>query len=472
MLAVTVIGMTIAGAASFLFERSQALGQVDERLDADAHAVHAYLTGESDVPTGNRVSPPALDPPGFTDPSEALQDAISRILPGRNEATVAVVDGHPRWVPAVPTAFDLSEDDDFIDRVVAEVDQGERSLKGTALTLQGPVRYIAVPVTVRDHDSGGIFVAAIDLDAELAPAYASLRIYLWCSLGAIALIGVAGWFVAGRVLAPIRHLREAASRITVTDLSERIPVRADDDLSVLTATMNEMFDRLQASHDASGQLLADVRHELMTPITIVRGHLELLNSAERAEVDATRELAIDELDRMTELVRDIEILTTAEDGGRLRWAATDIGELTAEIHSKVRGWTGHAWDLVDTAQLVVPGDGARLTQAWLQLADNARKYSPAGTTIRIGSTRMDGNVALWVSDEGPGIPVDIQHGIFDRFRRVDPHGRGTSGSGLGLAIVSAIGQAHGGRAQLESSPAGSTFSIIIPAVDHSTRSST
>ena len=95
------------------------------------------------------------------------------------------------------------------------------------------------------------------------------------------------------------------------------------------------------------------------------------------------------------------------------------------------------------------------------MADNARKYATGGTRVKIGSTADGSTVSLWVQDEGPGIPAEFQDRVFDRLGRVNS-GRGVSGSGLGLAIVRAIADAHGARASLESSPAGSRFSIVIP----------
>src|SRR5690606_8460106 len=119
------------------------------------------------------------------------------------------------------------------------------------------------------------------------------------SLGAIALVG---WFVAGRLLRPLRAVRDAASRITATDLSERIPVTGRDDVPDLTRTVNDMLDRLESATSAQQRLLDDVRHELQTPITIVRGHLELLDPGDEDEVASVRTLALDELDRMAGLV--------------------------------------------------------------------------------------------------------------------------------------------------------------------------
>jgi len=116
--------------------------------------------------------------------------------------------------------------------------------------------------------------------------------------------------------------------------------------------------------------------------------------------------------------------------------------------------------LEDTANVVAPISPSRLTQAWLQLADNAAKYSPEGSTIRVGSTAYAGTVEFWVADVGPGIPLGAEKRIFERFGRADT-GRGIAGSGLGLPIVAAIARAHGGYVSLDSSPAGARFGIVV-----------
>lgn len=164
---------------------------------------------------------------------------------------------------------------------------------------------------------------------------------------------------------------------------------------------------------------------------------------------------------MAGLVRDIELLTSAHESTSLTLQPVDVADVTRQVFARASVWTEHEWVLAEQAPTVIAADPDRLTQAWLQLADNARKYATAGTTVMIGST-LDGEaVSLWVQDAGPGIPEHLHDRVFERLGRADA-GRGVSGSGLGLAIVRAIAEAHGGAARLESSPAGSRFSIVLP----------
>jgi signal transduction histidine kinase len=246
-------------------------------------------------------------------------------------------------------------------------------------------------------------------------------------------------------------------------LSERIPVAGSDDFSELTETVNEMFDRLDIAMTSQRQLLDDVRHELKTPVTILRGHLELLDAANQAEVASTRALALDELDRMADLVDGIEALAETQ-RAIVSPRPVDVGDLTADVFAKLQVLVDHDWQLTETAHVSAQLDPARITQAWLQLGDNAAKYSPVGTTIELGSRAGNDWVELWVADHGPGIPGEFWGRIFERFGRVDT-GRGVRGSGLGLPIVAAIAEAHGGRVTLASSPAGSRFGILVPVSD-------
>nr|WP_276512220.1 HAMP domain-containing sensor histidine kinase [Cryobacterium roopkundense] len=384
---------------------------------------------------------------------------MARLVPSRNESTLGIIDGDPALIPGTELSFNLVDDPAFIDRVVTEV-AGINVVRGTAVSTLGNLRYIAAPVTVEGVGDPGIFVTAFDLDAELGELTSAFKIYAAVAVGALLAIALVGWFVAGRLLRPIRQLRAAASRITATDLHERLPVVGRDDVSELTRTVNDMLERLDASITAQRQLLNDVRHELKTPITIVRGHLELVDPQNPTDVAAARDIAIDELDRMSGLIDDIESLADARRDDLTR-VPTDAADLTEQIFQKVSAIPGHEWVLAERAYAVVPIDAARLTQALLQLANNAAKHSAAGTVITVGSTEHADAVEFWVADHGPGVPAEAKARIFERFGRVDT-GRGVEGSGLGLPIVDAIARAHGGYVNLTTSPAGSRFGLLVP----------
>lgn len=220
-------------------------------------------------------------------------------------------------------------------------------------------------------------------------------------------------------------------------------------------------DPAEGSFDAQRRLLDDVRHELKTPITIVRGHLEVMDPADARDVTAIRDLGIAELDRMTRLIGDIDLLAAVETD-QLTMSDVDLSVLTQQLSELVTVIPGHTWSTEQRAEGVIRGDRDRLLQAWMQLADNAAKYTPPGSPIELGSAVHASGAQLWVRDHGPGIPHAVRHRIFRRFDRGSGK-RTVGGSGLGLAIVDAIAKSHGGHCAVADTPGGgATFTIEIP----------
>lgn len=489
MLAVTAIGLVAAGSTAYIVQRERILQSIDEKLLHAHESVRAVAEGPEQTPEQSPTSETPDDPDASTDetpPTDAttgeategtekstpplfdssealLQAVLARVLPDEKESSLGLLDGKPRYVSVAEVAFHLEDDPQFITRVIAEAESGSARI-GTYVGDIGTLRFIVVPINAGADSGSGIFVTAIDIDAELGEVTTAFKTYTWVAGVALLTVGLVGWFVAGRLLRPIRALTETASRINASDLHERIPVRGNDDISALTVTVNEMLERIDQSLRTQGQLLDDIRHELKTPVTIVRGHLELVDAADPEDVRLTRDLVIDELDRMATLIDDIEALSESEQM-QLTLEETDTTQLCQQIFTKCSAIPGHEWSLdlsssprgSELARL----DPQRITQAMLQLADNAAKYSPDDTTVTIGLTHLPDAVHFWVADEGPGIAEESQQRIFERFGRVDT-GRGIDGSGLGLAIVDAIARSHGGRVSLTSSPAGSTFTIKLP----------
>jgi signal transduction histidine kinase len=464
ILAVACVGLAVVGGVTFLVQRDRVLSEVDARLKAQ---VSSLETVASPAPAASPSSDTAttatekLAPDDFGSVSEYLHAVVARLVPAQNEGSVAVIDGRARYRPSTLSGFDLSQNTALINRAVAETAKSGGTVIGTADTSQGALRYIAIPVTMSGDPESGLYIRAINLDAELSPVTASITTYGIAAVVMLAAIGLVGWFVAGRLLSPIRRLHETADAITLTDLGARIPAQGNDDISAMTRTVNSMLDRLESSVDVQRQLLDDVRHELKTPITIVRGHLELMDAADVSDVDETRQLGIAELDRMTRLVDDIDLLAAVE-GDQYTMLEVDLATLTARIGGMVAVIPGHTWAIESTAEGTVLGDADRLLQAWLALADNAAKYSPPGAPIQLGSSIDEHQARLWVRDHGPGIPPDMRRRVFRRFDRAGGK-RSVGGSGLGLAIVEAIAKAHDGVCTITDTPGGgATFSIEIP----------
>lgn len=338
--------------------------------------------------------------------------------------------------------------------------RGDRPLRGEFTSGVGAVDYLAVPLE-RAGQPLGVFVVAIygDIDRdEIAQVVSTMGL-----VGVVAIVVAAGiaWFGAGRILAPIRRLTQTAETISDRAFDQRIEVDGDDDVARLGRTFNAMLDRLQQAFATQRQFLNDVGHELRTPITIVRGHLEVLGDDpdERRETVA---LVVDELERMRRLVDELVVLAKAEQPDFLDRAPIDVGELAHEIVRKAEGLADRAWQLEGADEGVIVADRQRLTQAAVQLVQNAVQHTGDGDTIALGASFVDGDAHFWVRDNGPGFGGSDPRLLFERFV-----GERSDGTGLGLAIVKAIAQAHGGDVTAREAPGGGAlFTITVPRQSH------
>ncbi|PXY19508.1 sensor histidine kinase [Prauserella muralis] len=360
------------------------------------------------------------------------------------------------------------------DQALAHVPLGDALLRaivtspattGTVDTEGGELRWLRVDVLPETGGTqpSGWFVSGYFLDEVRADAAATVRTLVVISAIALVLAAGVSWLVAGQILAPVNTVRRTAARLTEHDLTHRIPVHGRDDIAALARQFNAMLDRLESAFATRRQFLDDAGHELRTPITIIRGHLEVMGDdpAERAEVVR---LCTDELDRMARIVDDLLLLAKAEQPDFLRPEWTSVPELTSDIDAKVRALAPREWLL----ELVGEGeawlDGQRVTQAMVQLAQNAVQHTAEGAPIRIGSVFSDGTVSFWVTDSGPGVSTEDIERIFGRFVRGEAGARDGAGAGLGLAIVKAIAEAHHGTVRVLSEPGqGATFGLELPA---------
>jgi len=352
--------------------------------------------------------------------------------------------------------FRLSSRQDLIRRWSAL----RRPESGDLETPAGPVRYLAVPVVTDGGPRGGFVVASFTSDPRQEVEQAML---IAAGVGAVVLLigSIAAFLVAGRVLAPLRQLTETARRIGDSTLTQRIEVVGDDELAELGRTFNAMLDRIEEAFSSQRALLRDVSHELRTPITIARGHLELITDdpIERAE---TIELVTAELDRMGRLVEDLLTLARSERPDFLRAEQVRLGEFISEVLAKASSLGLRRWTLNVANDGTIVADPQRLTQALVNLAENAVKQTAEGDRIEIGAEMDGAGASLWVVDDGPGLDVAQADELFERFTR-GSSGRRYAGTGLGLAIVRAIAVAHGGDVGVESEPGrGARFVIRIP----------
>ena len=326
---------------------------------------------------------------------------------------------------------------------------------------RGPIRYLAVPIGV-DREVAATFVVTADLGAELQEIDDAQRIVAIVIACVLLIASLLAWLVAGRVLAPLRHLGDTARGISESDLTRRIDVSGSDELADLARTFNAMLDRLQVAFDSQRAFVNDASHELRTPITIIRGHLELLGDDPDERRD-TVALVMDELDRMSRFVEDLLLLAKARRADFLHREPVDVKQMTEELLAKARGLGDRDWRLDTCGEGTFDADRQRLTQAMMGLAQNAVQHTAPGSTVALGSDTRNGVVRMWVRDDGPGIPLADQERIFERFARGSDGRRRSEGAGLGLSIVKAIAEAHAGSVDVSSSPGrGATFTIEVP----------
>jgi two-component system, OmpR family, sensor kinase len=393
----------------------------------------------------------------FGDDVRAIFDVfLLRNVPGESEAFYTYVDGEAheeRFAPALE------------ERRLPEIE----ALAGTPTSRRGEFeledetrfRYVAVPVRDTRDRPRGVFAVVIDLSGELDEVNEALQIAVGVNIGVLILASMLAWVIAGRVLQPLRLLRDTARSIGESDLTQRIPVEGEDELADLARTFNEMLDRLEEAFASQKSFISDAGHELRTPITIIRGHLDVMGDdpEERRE---TLDLVRDELDRMSRLVNDLLLLAKATRPDFLQPEMVDLDDLTRELFAKASALAQRDWRLSSVGTGRIVADRQRITQAVMNLSQNAVTHTLAGDAVELGSELRNGSVRLWVKDTGPGVPQHEQRRIFERFVRLDRAPVG-EGAGLGLAITRAVAEAHGGRVELDSRPgAGARFTVIIP----------
>ncbi|AEE45117.1 sensor histidine kinase [Cellulomonas fimi] len=458
VIVLAALTVLIAGATAFWLQSRETDARIDNSL---TRAVAALRKVESE--------PDPRTEQQFTDVDGLLNAAVRNRVPGKNEGVITLQGDRLSWTAAKEThALRLDADEELVAHLARLSLTTTTTHVETFRTDVTEYRLMAAPVGIQHDPTLGLFVVAFDRSAEMRALQTTFWTYSAVGILALGAISIAAWFVVGRMLHPVRLLRDTARRVTESDLSERITVSSNDDLGDLAHTVNAMLDRLERAFGSQRELLDDVGHELRTPLTIVRGHLELLDPDDPDDVRATQALALDELDRMHRLVDDLMILATAERPDFVRLAPTDVGRLTDDVHDKARGLGERRLLVSSRADVTVRLDAQRITQAWLQLLANAYRFSPPSSTVWLGSEVVGDRLLLWVRDEGPGVPPEEEKRIFERFHRGRAD-RSSHGAGLGLPIVAAIAQAHHGQARVERPPGGQRCGVVfvldLPAVD-------
>jgi two-component system OmpR family sensor kinase len=308
-------------------------------------------------------------------------------------------------------------------------------------------------------------------------------------LGGVALVGllaaaVAGAFIVRRALEPLQRVAATASRVAElpldrgeVEIAERVPKRYTNpstEVGQVGLALNRMLGNVHAALTARQesetrvrQFVADASHELRTPLASVRGYAELIRRRDddvAPEVTHALSRVEAEAKRMTALVDDLLLLARLDSGRPLEYSTVDLSRLVVDVVSDARvAGADHVWRLaLPPEPVIVPGDDARLHQVLANLLSNASSHTPPGTTVTIGLSTSAGSAAMTVTDDGPGIPADLQPEVFERFARGDSsRSRAAGSTGLGLAIVAAVVQAHGGHVTVTSRPGHTEFTVRL-----------
>ena len=309
---------------------------------------------------------------------------------------------------------------------------------------------------------GWVAVAGVSLEALDRTLSDVSRELLIAGVVFVAAAGLGAYGLARAALSPVERLRREVAALSERDQAPGVRVpRTRDEIAALAQTMNQLLSRLQGALARQRALVADASHELRTPFAVLSGELELAGRPGRsqAELSAAVARAGDEVARLARLTDQLLFLARSDDGKiALRPERVSLGTVltgSAEQAAGRASAAGVSCQVEAPAGLMVKLDPDRIREAIDNLVDNALRFAPSGTAIVISARATGPDLAIEVSDRGPGFPGQFLPHAFERFRRPDSgRARSDGGAGLGLAIVSAIAQAHGGRATARNRPGG------------------
>lgn len=288
--------------------------------------------------------------------------------------------------------------------------------------------------------------------------------------GSISLL--IAFFLAYRLLRPIRDLTHAAEKLGQGDLSERVPVHGNDELAMLGMTFNQMAASLEHAEKSRRAMTADIAHELRNPLAVQRANLEALQDGIYPLTPQNLEPVIEQNTLLNRLVEDLQTLALA-DSGQLELDVAEVN-LKQLVKRVVERYTPNAAanniairflssDGVDEESFYITIDPIRIEQVIGNLLSNAIRYTPPGGTIELHLKTLQGGISLEIHDSGPGIPAAALPYVFDRFYRADrSRSRADGGTGLGLAIARQLTRAHGGELSASNHPdGGAVFTLRL-----------
>jgi two-component system OmpR family sensor kinase len=370
--------------------------------------------------------------------------------------------------------------DDTAQRLQAQIVPNGRSMDINLGGTLGDYRVVATP-----QADTSVTVAAIPLEDTNETLMKVALVTGGSVLLAVIIAGLAGVVIIRRTLRPLDRVAATATRVSEleldrgeVDLAQRVPEAFTDvrtEVGQVGAALNRMLDHvgnaLEARHASETQVrqfVADASHELRTPLAAIRGYAELSRRSRQpvpAEIGHVLNRVESEAKRMTLLVEDLLLLARLDAGRPLAHDPVDLTMLVVDAVSDAHAaGPGHHWQLdLPEEPVTVSGDGARLHQVLANLLANARTHTPEGTSVTVSVGATGDAAVLKVTDEGPGIPAELQPHIFERFARGDSsRSRAAGSTGLGLSIVSAVVSAHGGSVSVQSAPGRTIFTVLLP----------
>jgi len=353
--------------------------------------------------------------------------------------------------------------------------KGKTTFETVEVMGKYPLRVVTMPVTENEKMVGIVQVGS-SLEGVEEALQQLLLILLIAVPVALLITSAGGLFLANKALRPVDEITQIARRIGSGDLSQRIRIkRVNDELGRLASTFNEMIAKLETSFRQVRRFTADASHELKTPLTILRGEVEVGLKKKRGMKEYQRILAsnLEEISRMSRIVDDLLTLSRADMGEvSMEREEIELSTLAREVWEDLQILAREKriqLKFMDDGFTKVEGDPLFLRQLILNLTENSLKYTPSGgkVELKVKGDQEQGEVRIFVSDTGVGIARKDLKRIFDRFFRVDKaRTRNTGGTGLGLSICQWIVQAHEGQIAVESTVGkGSTFTVTLPLKD-------
>ena len=440
---IVVFGIILIAVAVVIYERTREAetARIDARLDAYAAGFITEFEDEwenGEFPDSDEIH----TPDGKTERDILIQliDSSGQVLFNRGN------------LPPLP------------DTLLRQALHDRSSRQNITIREHGFRRFVR-PVEIDDR-TGFVLVLATSTH-EMSERLESLTVILIVTLfGALLLSALAVFYITGRAFRPINRMVKTAEDISASTLHQRLDVsNSHDEVQRLAVVLNDMMQRIEDAFKSQRQFVADASHELRTPLTVVYSELEFLRrKIQSREIDESVDTALHEIDRLAHLVRQLLLLARI-DASKLsiEHKPVRLDEILADsVRYQQAGESSRGVrvllqidDVIETT-----GDPEYLKRAFVNIIDNAVKYSPDNDEIAVVLAREDDTAVVTVADHGPGIePAEIEN-VFKRFYRSPRARQQQDGSGLGLAIARELIEAHSGQIQLGANPSGGTVVTI------------